>query len=140
TGPHGAGDVAGHLPVRAPEVGAAAERGVAVDGIRRTCARGGQAWASLPPTALHYSPLAAPWSRNWWYRHVVSTRGVPRSSRLIALLIWILLAGSPSLAQVFTRSNPPPSGNSKITLRKRLHVNTLITMPGTVEVDFSSLY
>jgi len=30
--------------------------------------------------------------------------------------------------------------NSRISLRKRLHVNTLITEPGTVEIDWSSLY
>jgi len=65
---------------------------------------------------------------------------VPPASRRTALLILIPLAGSPCLAQVFTRSSPPPGGNSKITLRKRLHVNTLITMPGTVEVDWSNLY
>ena len=29
---------------------------------------------------------------------------------------------------------------SNITLRKRLHVNTLITEPGTAEIDWSSLY
>jgi len=71
---------------------------------------------------------------------VVSKREVPRPSRLLALLISIPLSGLPCLAGLFTRSSPPPSGNSKITLRKRLHVNTLITMPGTIEVDWSSLY
>jgi hypothetical protein len=30
--------------------------------------------------------------------------------------------------------------NSKITLQKRLHVNTLIAEPGTGEIDFSSVY
>ncbi|MEQ1948963.1 MAG: hypothetical protein ABL995_17360 [Bryobacteraceae bacterium] len=30
--------------------------------------------------------------------------------------------------------------NSKITLRKRLHVNTLITEPGTAEIDWANLY
>ena len=71
---------------------------------------------------------------------MVSTREVPRASRLTALLIWVPLAGSPCLAAPVERSSPPPSGNSKITLRKRLHVNTLITMPGTIEVDWSNLY
>jgi hypothetical protein len=37
-------------------------------------------------------------------------------------------------------NNRTGSGNAKITLRKRLHVNTLITEPGTVEVDWSNLY
>ncbi|MCC6391147.1 MAG: hypothetical protein IT167_11135 [Bryobacterales bacterium] len=32
------------------------------------------------------------------------------------------------------------AGGSTITLRKRLHVNTLITEPGTVELDWSGLY
>lgn len=71
---------------------------------------------------------------------MVSKREVPRPSRLLALLTSIPLSGLPCLAGLFTRRSPPPSGNSKITLRKRLHVNTLITMPGTIEVDWSSLY
>ena len=32
------------------------------------------------------------------------------------------------------------SSNSKITLQKRLHVNTLITAPGTAELDWGNLY
>jgi hypothetical protein len=32
------------------------------------------------------------------------------------------------------------ASNSKISLRKRLHVNTLIAEPGTVEIDWSNLY
>ena len=36
---------------------------------------------------------------------------------------------------------PRPSGpQSNITLRKRLHVNTLITEPGTVEAEWDNLY
>lgn len=38
------------------------------------------------------------------------------------------------------RSRPASHRNGNITLRKRLHVNTLITEPGTAEVDWSSLY
>ena len=71
---------------------------------------------------------------------VVSTRGVQRVSRLITILISIPLASSPCFAAVFKRASKPGSGNSKITLRKRLHVNTLITQPGTVEVDWNNLY
>ncbi|MGH9720553.1 MAG: hypothetical protein ACRD8O_10100 [Bryobacteraceae bacterium] len=34
----------------------------------------------------------------------------------------------------------PRHGGSNITLQKRLHVNTLITEPGTAEIDWASLY
>jgi hypothetical protein len=47
---------------------------------------------------------------------------------------------SPSTAALFKFISLPGSGNSKITLEKRLHVNTLIAQPGTVEIDWSSLY
>ncbi len=43
------------------------------------------------------------------------------------------------MAGLFRRSGSS-NGNSKITLRKRLHVNTLITEPGTAEIDWSNLY
>jgi hypothetical protein len=33
-----------------------------------------------------------------------------------------------------------PSRTSNITLRKRLHVNTLITQPGTMEIEWDNLY
>lgn len=51
-------------------------------------------------------------------------------------LFW-LAAPCPS-ASLFSRAGG--SNNSKITLRKRLHVNTLITAPGTMEADWSNLY
>jgi hypothetical protein len=33
-----------------------------------------------------------------------------------------------------------PSRSSSVTLRKRLHINDLITEPGTVEIDWANLY
>ena len=57
--------------------------------------------------------------------------------RAVAALAVSHLAGPPA-------SRPPrasPSGAaSNISLRKRLHVNTLITQPGTFELDWSGLY
>src|SRR5882724_7153326 len=57
--------------------------------------------------------------------------------RLIAVMASVSLATSPAFAALFRRTS---TGNSKIALRKRLHVNTLITEPGTAEVDWSNLY
>ncbi len=71
---------------------------------------------------------------------MVSTREVQRAFRSIPILMFVLLAASPCFAALFKRNRQPGSGNSKITLRKRLHVNTLITPPGEVEIDWSSLY
>jgi hypothetical protein len=65
---------------------------------------------------------------------------VQRARHLIPILFSILVASSPCFAELFKRASQPENGNSKITLRKRLHVNTLITQPGTVEIDWSSLY
>jgi hypothetical protein len=55
----------------------------------------------------------------------------------LALLLASLFNAAPCFAEFFKRAQ---GGNSKITLRKRLHVNTLITEPGTVEVDWNNLY
>jgi hypothetical protein len=52
---------------------------------------------------------------------------------------FVLFAVTPANAAVFRR-RPAGSGASKLSLRKRLHVNTLITEPGTIEIDWSSLY
>jgi hypothetical protein len=59
------------------------------------------------------------------------------AARFLTVLTVSLLGTSPSYAALFKRSS---NSNSKITLRKRLHVNTLITEPGTVEFDWSNLY
>jgi len=63
-------------------------------------------------------------------------------SALCVLSSWTLafLAPAPVGAALFHRAAHPGASNSKITLRKRLHVNTLITEPGTVELDWSNLY
>src|SRR6476469_7366281 len=53
-------------------------------------------------------------------------------------LLWLLAPASH--AALLDRLIPGPRGTSNITLRKRLHVNTLITEPGTVEVEFDNLY
>lgn len=47
---------------------------------------------------------------------------------------------APALAALFKRATRQETSHSKIALRKRLHVNTLITEPGTVEVDWGNLY
>src|SRR4051812_39806701 len=57
--------------------------------------------------------------------------------RCFAILIFASLAALPLPAQLL---RPNGGSNSKIALRKRLHVNTLITEPGTAEVDWGSLY
>jgi hypothetical protein len=62
-----------------------------------------------------------------------------RAARSIAVVISMVLAAPVCQAALFSRSRQPGS-NSKISLRKRLHVNTLITEPGMIEVDWSSLY
>ncbi len=58
--------------------------------------------------------------------------------RSTVALIALLASSAPCFAGFFPRASS--GGNAKITLRKRLHVNTLITMPGTVEVDWGNLY
>ncbi len=60
------------------------------------------------------------------------------AARLLPLIL-VAIAVPSSRAGIFSRAHPGQR-TSKITLRKRLHVNTLITQPGTVEVDWSSLY
>ena len=61
-----------------------------------------------------------------------------RAIRLAAVL-FLCLPGTPGFGALFHRANSG-TGGSRITLRKRLHINTLITEPGTAEVDWSSLY
>jgi hypothetical protein len=50
------------------------------------------------------------------------------------------LSGTCCFGGLFTRRAIQSSSNSKIALRKRLHVNTLITEPGTAELDWGGLY
>lgn len=61
-------------------------------------------------------------------------------NRVIAAVLLGMLAGWPAPAAVFRRSASNSRSNSKITLRKRLHVNDLITDPGSVEIDWANLY
>jgi hypothetical protein len=56
------------------------------------------------------------------------------------ILICMALAAPSCFGGLFTRNPAPSNGNSKIALRKRLHINTLITEPGTAEVDWGGLY
>ena len=56
------------------------------------------------------------------------------------ILIYMALAAPLCFGGLFPRSSPPSNGNSKIALRKRLHINTLISEPGTSEVDWGNLY
>ena len=60
-----------------------------------------------------------------------------RRSSLPAILLLLTLAPRPTAAALFHRSG---MSNPKITLQKRLHVNTLITEPGTAELDWGNLY
>lgn len=59
---------------------------------------------------------------------------------LTSALLAAFLAPLPCSAALFPRKATASSRSSKITLRKRLHVNTLITSPGTMEVDWGDLY
>jgi hypothetical protein len=56
------------------------------------------------------------------------------------ILIYVALATPLCFAGLFTRAATPASGNAKIALRKRLHINTLISEPGTAEVDWGNSY
>jgi len=60
--------------------------------------------------------------------------------RLSAMLICALAASPFCFAGFFSRSGKPGNSNTRITLRKRLHINTLIAQPGTAEIDWSNLY
>ena len=53
-------------------------------------------------------------------------------------LLWLLAPASHAAS--LDRPIAGPRGTSNITLRKRLHVNTLITEPGTAEVEWDNLY
>ena len=62
------------------------------------------------------------------------------NGRGIFCLAVVLLSASPLPAALGRRSARPSNGSSKISLRKRLHINTLITEPGSVELDWGGLY
>src|SRR5262245_35656209 len=53
----------------------------------------------------------------------------------------LLIAFQPADAVSFhLRRNSPAHHNSTVSLRKRLHINDLITEPGTMEMDWGNLY
>src|SRR5690349_13063366 len=56
------------------------------------------------------------------------------------VLLSVALAAPSCFAGLFTHAANTSSSNSKIALRKRLHINTLITAPDTAEVDWGGLY
>ena len=60
---------------------------------------------------------------------------------VVAAGLLVLLAAPQARAALFHRSRVSPSRHaSGVSLRKRLHVNDLIAEPGTVELDWGSLY
>ncbi len=60
---------------------------------------------------------------------------------VVAAGLLILLAAQHARAALIHRSRISPSRHaSGVSLRKRLHVNDLIAEPGTVELDWGSLY
>src|SRR6266853_445280 len=58
-------------------------------------------------------------------------------SRNLAPVLLAFLTVAPVHGESFIRGR---SRGSNISLRKRLHVNTLITEPGTVEIEWDNLY
>jgi hypothetical protein len=58
----------------------------------------------------------------------------------IAISAAMLLLFAPAAGQAAFLRLLRNHGGSNITLQKRLHVNTLITEPGTLECDWSSVY
>jgi len=59
------------------------------------------------------------------------------SSRFLTVALFLPMYPTILPGAIFHRSSIP---RSTITLQKRLHVNTLITQPGTVEVDWGNDY
>jgi hypothetical protein len=59
--------------------------------------------------------------------------------RPLSALVLLLMSNTLAEGAIFHRS-PSGSGGSAISLRKRLHVDTLITEPGTFEIDWAGLY
>jgi len=57
--------------------------------------------------------------------------------RLYLTAVCLILLGIPVDAGALPRLRRSPSRGSSVTLRKRLHINDLITEPGTVEIDWA---
>ena len=71
----------------------------------------------------------------------IQVSAIRMQMRLATLLaLAAMLCPSPLEAQLFRRARSGQGRNSTISLRKRLHVNTLITEPGTVELDWANLF
>src|SRR5215510_10139292 len=60
--------------------------------------------------------------------------------RLSCAGVCLMLLSMASNAAALPHRHRPPSRGSSVTQRKRLHVNDLITEPGTVEIDWANLY
>lgn len=60
--------------------------------------------------------------------------------RLLAVLILLGSVVPRGQTAIFARVRLRSSTSSALALRKRLHVDPLITDPGTAEIDWSSLY
>jgi hypothetical protein len=58
---------------------------------------------------------------------------------MMVAAIFLIIAGLPMKAAAQRRSRSS-TGRTSATMRKRLHVNDLITEPGTVEIDWGNLY
>jgi len=59
---------------------------------------------------------------------------------MVTAAAFFFAVSSQGSAAFFGLTAPRRPRGSNITLRKRLHVNTLIAEPGTVEIDWSSLF
>jgi hypothetical protein len=64
----------------------------------------------------------------------------PNLMRRPVFVIAIFLLARPAFPAIFRLRKPAGAGGGNITLRKRLHINTLITEPGTAELDWGGLY
>jgi hypothetical protein len=60
--------------------------------------------------------------------------------RLSLTAVCFALLSVPMDADAFAHLRHSSSHGSSVTLRKRLHINDLITEPGTVEIDWANLY
>src|SRR5262245_44666428 len=63
-----------------------------------------------------------------------------RMNRASITLLCLIILGVPTNAAAGPHLRRALRHSSSMTLRKRLHVNDLITEPGTVEIDWARLY
>src|SRR5439155_18162045 len=70
-----------------------------------------------------------------------ATNNTSMNVRVTLAALTLLVCPPPIPAALFRRSTSAPAQpGSAISLRKRLHVNTLITAPGTVELEWGNDY